>query len=203
MNVLHQELLKSGLSLGVSVTTVALGWFVGQRLTVRYNLRQKQREYDLATAQEFHRLYGEFFKIWKLWNYSLKDASLTLTRSDLLARACAAEGAMESIFVRLAATRDLKPQDRASLGRFRQAFQSIREAIRDNEGIQWSYASHPKYLAFKRLATEVALLIVSENSPDPQTAKTRAEALVSVTSNAWEENWYQDGATEGRCDKAR
>ena len=190
MDVLHQELLKSGLSLGVSVTTVALGWFVGQRLTVRYNLRQKQREYDLATAQEFHRLYGEFFEIWKLWNYSLKDTSLTLTRSDLLARACAAEGAMESMFVRLAASRDLKPKDQSMLGRFRQAFQSIREAISDKEGIHWSFSSHPKYLAFKRLATEVALLIVSENSPDPQTAKIRAEALICVTSNEWEENWY-------------
>jgi hypothetical protein len=191
MDALHQELLKSGLSLGVSVTTVALGWFVGQRLTVRYNLQQKQREYDLATAQEFHRLYGEFFEIWKLWNCSLKDPTLTLTRSDLLARACAAEGAMESMFVRLAAGRDLKPKDLSILGCFRQAFQSLREAIRDMKGIEWSYSSHPEYLAFKRLATEVALLIVSDNSPPAQTAKTRAQALISITSNKWEKNWDQ------------
>ena len=188
MDALHQELLKSGLSLGVSVTTVALGWFVGQRLTVRYNLQQKQREYDLATAQEFHRLYGEFFEIWKLFPQrpNLDSNTLRSTRESM----CRRRG-MESMFVRLAAGRDLKPKDLGILGCFRQAFQSLREAIRDMKGIEWSYSSHPEYLAFKRLATEVALLIVSDNSPPAQTAKTRAQALISITSNKWEKNWDQ------------
>ena len=77
------ELLKAILTLGISLLTIALGWFVGQRLNVRWNLRQKQRELDLTTAHDFHMLYGEFFAIWKLWNYSLKPERVcTVTRSD-------------------------------------------------------------------------------------------------------------------------
>jgi hypothetical protein len=55
---------------------LVIGWFVGQRLTVLWNLRQKYKEYDLETAREFHTLYGEFFAIWKLWDYYLKDATM-------------------------------------------------------------------------------------------------------------------------------
>src|SRR5262245_31485221 len=51
-----------------------IGWLVGQRLTVSWNLRQKYKEIDLATARDFHALYGEFFAIWKLWDYYLRDA---------------------------------------------------------------------------------------------------------------------------------
>ena len=184
------ELFKSSLTLGISLLTIALGWLVGQRLTVRWNLRQKQRELDLTTAHDFHKLYGEFFAIWKLWNYSLTaERGCTVTRSDLLVRACAAEGAVESLFVRLAAGRDLREADIKTLGRFRQGYQTLRETIRDNEKLDWSSSTHPEYLAFKQLATAVALLIVSEQPPTDTVAQKRAEALVSITSNRGEGRW--------------
>ena len=57
MEPMNIELLKAGLSLGVAVITLALGWFVGQRPTVRWNLRQKEREFDLSAANDFHRTF--------------------------------------------------------------------------------------------------------------------------------------------------
>src|SRR5262249_42640723 len=56
-----------------AVVTLGLGWVVGQRLTSYWSFRQKHREIDLSVAQDFHRLYGEFFAVWKLWNYYIRD----------------------------------------------------------------------------------------------------------------------------------
>lgn len=186
----HLELFKSLLTLSVSVATLALGWLVGQRLTMRWNVRQKQREFDLATAQEFHRLYGEFFRIWKLWNYSLSpNRGCAGSRSDLLERACAAEGAVESLFARLAASRSLRPVDIQAVGRFRQAYQRLRQSIAHGSKLDWAYSDHPEYLAFKQLAMEVAMLIVSESPPSQAEVEEHANALVSITSNRWETDW--------------
>lgn len=65
------EFLKAGLNLAVAVTTLGLTWIVGARFTTAWNIRQKKKESDLAAAQEFYRLYREFFANWKLWNYSV------------------------------------------------------------------------------------------------------------------------------------
>ncbi len=192
MDPMHLELLKAGLNLGVAVIAILLGGLVGQGLTMRWNLRQKRREFDLSAANEFHRLYGEFFAVWKLWNYSLNAAEdCTITSSELLIRASAAEGGIESLLVRLSANRELSLDDVRVLACFRQGYQNLREAIRDNRTLDWGSSSHPEYLAFKRLATYVALLIVSAASPTSETARIRAEALIEITSNKWEGNWSE------------
>lgn len=185
------ELLKAALNLGTATITIALGWAVGQRLTVYWNLRQKQREHDMTTAQEFHKLYGEFFAIWKLWNYHLKaSGSATSMRNELLSRACMAEGSVESLFVRLAASRSLTVDQARVLGRFRQGYQSLRQAIRDGRRLDWRSSKHAEYVAFKSLATEVAVLIVSEVPPSAGLIEARAESLLQITSNEWEERWW-------------
>jgi hypothetical protein len=184
------ELFKSGLSLCVSLTTLGLGWVVGQRLTFLWNLRQKQRESDLATAQNFHTLYGEFFAIWKRWNHSFRpETGDATTRPDLFVRACAAEGAIESLFVRLAATRDLPPQDVTTLAKFRQAYQTLRETISNQHKLPWDSSEHPEYVAFKRLATAVTLILVSDTASDPAILDRRAKTLYDITSNEYEDNW--------------
>ena len=80
--------------LASAVIVVVLGWAFGNRLAMRWNLRQKRREIDISKAQTFHSLYGEFFAIWKLWNYLVRDIgpkSLEgASRWSLLTRACEA-----------------------------------------------------------------------------------------------------------------
>ena len=48
---------------------LGLGWLIGKRLTILWSGRQKQNEQDLDAARDFHALYGDFFALWKLWNY--------------------------------------------------------------------------------------------------------------------------------------
>jgi len=191
MNPEHLELLKAFLNLVVMWTTLGLGWLVGLRLSAYWNLKQKQREFDLASANEFHKLYGEFFAIWRLWNFAIQQArdASAIDRSKIFERACAAEGQVESLFVRLASTRLLTPEQTAMLGRFRQGYQSLRQAVLDGRAIAWHSSSHPEYVAFKTLTTQVAILIAGSGVSDSG-AGARAAALLKVTSNEWEGKWF-------------
>jgi hypothetical protein len=103
MNV---EILKAFLSsIPVLVDVLATG-LVGAGLTYLWNLQLKRREADLATLKLFHDLYGEFFAVWKLWNYYVRDigsdAFPDASRWKLLERALAAEGSMEGVLIGLA-----------------------------------------------------------------------------------------------------
>lgn len=106
---LSQELIRSGLTLGVSLVTLTFGWLVGQSLTYRWNVRQKQREIQLSLSQAFYSAYGEFFAVWKLWNRRDEKSTFAEERQwELLKRAAAAEATIEAMLVKVAAERDLK-----------------------------------------------------------------------------------------------
>jgi hypothetical protein len=182
--------VKEAPKLVSSVVLLGLAWFVGQRLTMGWNLRQKRREYDLATAREFDALYGEFFVLLKLWNYYVRDVGAEAlqgaSRWNLLDRACTAEAKLESTFVRLATEKTLSKADIVRLGQFRQLYQQLRESIRDNKPLGWDWADHPDYVAFKSLAPEIAALILSDQTK-PLDGVKGADALLAITSNRWEQ----------------
>lgn len=191
---LTQEIIKSLLSLVVSVVTLGLGWFIGQRLSIYWAIRQKRRELELAAVSEFYKLYGEFFAVWKLWNEFCKGSSSIKqsqslgdsTRWELLQRASNAEGSLESLFVKLASEKKLVKTDIEILGKFRQAYQNLRESISNNQSLNWRYSGHPEYITFKRLAYLVANIILSD------TEVRFTNALEEITSNVWEESWVID-----------
>lgn len=192
----QQELFKALLNVIVAAITLSLGWFVGQRLTVYWAIRQKHRELELAAVNEFYKLYGEFFAVWKLWAYYLdsigsgeKPESSDTTRWELLKRATAAEGALESVFVKLSSEKRLANEDIEVLGKFRQAYQQLRESIRDHADLGWSYQTHPEYLTFKRLAHLTARLILSDIQPGLRAKDQATDALENITASAWEKNW--------------
>ena len=188
MGTLVRATLNELPKLVTALVLLGLAWFVGQRLTVAWNLRQKQKEHDLATARDFHALYGEFFAIWKLWNYYIRDVGAEsfegASRWNLLDRACEAEGKLESTLVRLACERSLDDKDIEVLGCFRQLYQQLREAIRDNKPLPWDYSEHPYYVAFKTLAPQVASLIVGRDTPLPAW-EAMSRALINITSGEW------------------
>ena len=66
-NEFHFELIRSLLNIAVTLITLAFGWFIGNRLSAAWAIRQKKREIELETVKEFYRIYGEFFSTWKLW----------------------------------------------------------------------------------------------------------------------------------------
>jgi hypothetical protein len=134
-------------------------------------------------------LYGEFFAVWKLWNYYVRDvgpnALEDASRWQLLLRACEAEGKLESTLVRLACERPLNAADVEVLGSFRQRYQELREAIRDGQPLTWDSSEHPSYVHFKSLAPQVASLIVGSGRNVP-TGHAAAAVLKEITSNKWE-----------------
>jgi hypothetical protein len=175
--------------LGSSLILLLLAWLIGQGLTVKWNLRQKRREFDLATEREFHTLYGDFFAIWKLWNYYVQhlgpEALPGASRWELLKRACEAEGKLEANLVRISCNRPLSADVIKDLGIFRQLYQSLRESIRDGKPLDWGSSEHPDYVEFKRLAPEIAGLIVAADAPRVLPGKAAA-TLQKITSNKWE-----------------
>ena len=176
------------------VVALLLAWLVGQRIAARWNLWQKRREFAMTAAAEFYKLYGEFFAVWKLWNYSLhSDAggSPEGVRWKLMERAAAAEARVEALLVKLASEHELSADDIETLGKFRQAYQQLRETIRDNRKLDWPWSECPQYLAYKRLAVRVARLIAATDlgrAPKPSKA---ARALEEITSSQWESNWTE------------
>jgi hypothetical protein len=196
---LTAEAIKAALTLTTSCTTLALGWFVGSRITAGWDQRKKRREVTMATAEAFYKSYGEFFAIWKEWSAVYAASSLDggdAKRFSLLNRAAVAEGAVEALLLKLAVERRLTPVDVDTLGCFRQAYQVMRESIRDNRlvGIgdnQWRSSEAPDYVVFKGLATRVAQIVAREDAA-PDTASTRI-AFREITSNRFETGWPKIG----------
>ena len=182
-----------GLIVAAATAIVSAG--VGAFLTVFWNTRQKQRELDLAAAEAFYRLYGEFFAVWKLWNYYRRDVGAhalpAASRWELLKRAADAEAGVEAILGQLAAQRDLGDDLISDLGKFRQGYQTLRTRIRDDRAIEWSDSEHPEYVAFKSLAASVAAVIQGGGGRRHRQATARANAWLRVTSNDWERNWAE------------
>ena len=172
---------------------------VGAGLAAFWNLQIKRRELEFAAAKRFNELYGEFFAVWKLWNYYVRDvgpqAFPDASRFKLLDRACTAEAGIEAVFVELSSKRNLEPTAIEDLGQFRQVYQQLRESIRDNRPLEWDWFEHDAYKAFKELAPRVAQLIASGKSTRSNKARRRARAWLEVTSDRFEDFWL-DGKEE-------
>jgi len=183
-----QELARGGINLAVTLVVLGAGWVVGQRLTYQWNLRQKRRESDLATAHDLQRLYGDFFAVWKQWNPAAGGTDEAYRR-DLLRRAAEAEGLLERVLVKLATERRLSAADREALGRFRHGYKQLRYAIDRNQKLGWAMDDHPEYLAYKRLGAAVALIVHREPGRariDPDEAFA---ALKDITANRHSKTW--------------
>jgi hypothetical protein len=171
----QQKMLDSAAIETPKVVTYWLGWLIGKRPSVVWSKRQKEAEQDLEAARDFHALYGEFFSLWKLWNYYLRDlgpeALPGASRWTILDRACRSEARLESMLIKLASERPLKTEEIDKLGRFRQYYQQLREAIRDNVPLPWDRPDHPDYLA-----PQVAAIIVRSDRVHPN-------QLIKITSS--------------------
>ncbi len=191
-----EDILKSAIG---PIIGALLAWFVGYWLAARWSLWQKRRELALAAAKDFYRAYGEFFAVGKLWAYSLKqlkDECPDESRWQLLQRATAAEAQIESLLIQLTAERTLSKQEREDAGKLRQAFQVLREAIRDNRSMAWYGADDPHYIALKALSCRVAHLIAETHQVKVPSHEEAWQALREVTVNReadWWKGWWQKG----------
>lgn len=183
---------KAGYSLLVSSLVLLAGWFVGARLTYGWNVKQKRRELQLSSSQQFYSAYGEFFVVWKLWDrLDHTNPQFEEHKWELHKRAAAAEAIIEGTLVKVCSELNLKDQQTTNLGRFRQAFQQLRQSIRDDKPLPWPSSECAEYKAFKSLAVSFAILLGREwpsHTPSPQDA---SKQLMNVTSNEWEHTWVR------------
>ena len=188
------ELFKSVLALLVAALSLLATWFIGEKLTAYWNLRQKLKELNQVSLQAFHALYGEFkegVKIWRLATRPLKSRLLVPenVRWDLLTRACAIESKSEALVLRLTSERCLEPEEIEAIGLFRQAIQTLRESIRDN--VECPLGSRKaEYRLLNLLAPHVASLVSADlpkRIPGAHQAQRQLAAVVGVTSKHWKQ----------------
>lgn len=186
-------IIELGKGLVAPTAALIFAWIFGNKFSAEWGLWQKRREQAQTAANEFYKLYGEFFATWKLWNYHLKELKNTEIwnniRWDLLKKATVAEAGIEALLVKIASERELSEKEIETMGCFRQGFQQLRQSIRDNEPLDWPRSNCKEYLAFKRLASSVSRLASTVDSTDRPSALTAQNALEKVTSNHWETSW--------------
>lgn len=189
IDLIIREFIDSSPEVLITILTLIGGWSIGTRLTTRWNLWQKKKEADIAAVDAFHILYGEFFAIWKMWNYLKIDKENGVTRWSIFERSCLAEAKMEALFVRIATERELGSSEIETLGKFRQAFQQLREAIRANKELPWDSSSNSEYIAFKQLASKFAHIILTHDVPPSVSTRRSVAQLLEITDNRWEDQW--------------
>ena len=190
-------LFKAILSCCSGLLIVAAGWLVGQRLTYSWTIRQKRRELQFANVQQFYAAYGEFFVVWKLWNrLDQAAAGIEDKRWELQKRAAAAEAIIEGLFVKLSSETCLAEDQICTLGRFRQAFQQLRQSIQRRKILDWPSSNAPQYVAFKSLAAEIAGILARDWSSDNIPTETAVRQLLAITNNQWELAWVADTSSQ-------
>ena len=187
------EVMKAALSCLSGLIVVAAGWLVGQRLSYSWAIRQKRQELQLANVQQFYAAYGEFFVVWKLWNrLDVTAAGADEKRWELQKRAASAEATVEALLVKLSSEADLSDEQIRTLGRFRQAFQLLRESIRKGKLLEWNNSDAPQYVAFKSLAVEIAQILANDCSAIKLEKQKAIQQMLAITNHRWELVWDRD-----------
>jgi hypothetical protein len=165
---------------------------IGQGIVASWQMRNKRRELEIASALVLQQMYGEFKDIWRVWKV-VKGApkyGLTLptdARFDLLRRATAAESKVEALVVKLAVERNLSTDEIEAIGLFRQGYQQLRQRIRDNKNMDYNYED-PEYRLFNDLATKFAGIILSDpprTQPSAHIAARQLETIAKFRKKHW------------------
>lgn len=188
-----------GVPLLTVAATLAGGWFVTTRITDHWDQIKKHREMDLAAAEHFQRLYGEFIVVWKTWNalegkHTAACPAPEEARWDCLQRMIEVEGEVEALVAKLATERVLTETEIDMLGSVRQAFKFVRRTIRKGRPLNWTSDEVEPYAAFKALVAALSHMVM--NSPGPQHRPSSAVAarnFLQITDNLHEITWVATG----------
>jgi len=195
--LLRQEFIKAIPGALITAIGALLALWVGKRVSHFWAVRQKQRELELTVLNEFYGLYGEFISLRRLWNRHKEQTSKgssTPGNQTFLEKAADIEARMEGLLVKLAAERKLSSippneNDIDNLGLLRQAFQSLREKIRDDEVMEWGRSDHPQYVAFKSLSSKLATILLSDRNDERPSADDAVNQIKGITDNRHEKRW--------------
>jgi hypothetical protein len=130
----------------VSVIGTALAaWLVGTRISFGCDEVERQRDSDMAALQLSYESHGRFFAAWRMWAVYMRSTSSGqrgFPASDpkaweVLQTVEEAESGFETILVELASEFTHTDRDRQLFAAFRQAGQSLREAVREGKDLTW------------------------------------------------------------------
>ena len=172
--------------------TVGLAWVVGNEISANWTHRQKRREYSLTVVAEFYRVYGDFFALWKLCNFTFRDSKSDPAHAgiqDLLNSATKLESRMETLLLRIASEVKLEPSEIKSLGLFRQGVQLLRQSIVKRRILGWTSSEHPEYKAFKSLSVAVGKLASRVGEKDAPALEIAQDQMGKITHSDWNKEW--------------
>ena len=189
---------------GVAVVVALLALLVTERYAAARQAQAARQARNLAAAEELYSVYGQFFAAWKAWELIKRrddsDASGDSNaqgRREILTLASEAEGAYESLIIRISLEKSLTDNDRRALWALRFALKQLRYAIRNDRGLDWWRTDGPPasaraagfrdYQAFKSLVLRVASILVDQkrSGPPPSPAE-RARSLALITGTGFE-----------------
>lgn len=204
LELLGHETIKAIPTAVIAGIGALLAVWVGKRVSHLWAVRQKQREIELTALNEVYRLYGEFISLRRLWNQYKKPGYPHLrppadSSWQFLERAADLEARMEAVLIKVAAERTLcncKGADIDRLGLLRQAFQSLRQRIRDNEPVSWGYSDHEEYVELKSQASRLAAMLLSDAPSARPSAKIALKQIMDITDNRHEKRWQEVSARE-------
>ncbi len=171
------------------VITTGLGAIIIARLSSVWARSQKRKELDLATLEQFQRLYGEFFALYHLWDDFKQNKFANVEKApddfvkDIIQRAYRTEGNMEAVLTRIAAEKKLSSEEIDSLGKFRQEFQRVRKYVSKDIPLNWDRDFHPEYASVKIHAARVSDIILFSKA---RSRATRSLQILDITSNRYE-----------------
>ena len=174
--------------------TAGFAWAVGNRISAAWSHRQKHREYSLSVTAEFYHVYGEFFAIWKLANYSFRHSRPEITQEyilNLIQRAANMEARVEAMLLRVASELQLTPAEIRVLGLHRQAVQLLRLSIIRRQQLDFFGPGQAKYELYKKLSVEVGDLVASLGQRDRPEATRAKTQMTAITSSKWEVEWHE------------
>jgi hypothetical protein len=165
---------------------------IGQAIVASWQMRNKRRELEIASALVLQQMYGEFKDIWRAWKIVKNAPRYGLTppgdpRFDLLKRATAAESKVEALVVKLAVERNLSDDEIEAVGLFRQGYQQLRQRIRDDQAMDYNFAD-PEYRLFNDVATRFAGIILADpprKRPKAATAARQLETIAKFRRKHW------------------
>lgn len=197
-----------------AVVTIVLGGAIGGWITSRWELAKKRRETDLAAAETFFAVHGDFYGIWQEWKgvrhwQTFPDkAEPQRHRWELFGRASAAQSRLEALMTKVATERLLTDDERTLLGCYRQAYRTLGKCIekgialgvpmqREPDGTVmessyqwWDRSEAPTYVTFKELATAVGALLARPGATPPKEHAMRS--MRAITANRYERpDWFE------------
>jgi hypothetical protein len=179
---LREELIKLALSfLGITL--------LGGAFTAFWTSLQRRREIEEMELKSFYDNYGRLLTACRLWN-AAKSKKIPFpneaARYQLLKQASEAESVLEGMLLKLASERTLNPDQQSRLGRFRQGYQSVRQAIRDDREGLWTSSQADSYLDFKEGAALFASLLKKHIWMRAPTQESARQAVCEITHNRHE-----------------